>query len=385
VCRISFSRRDEIPRTSSERPLGRETLRVTVVDHIFVVPTGEGGVHEGSTSKSSIAWTYTMKKRSNSMKKKSNSIKLKEERETVTVRHEEACSRKRNFYRRQCAVLQAQLSDEEGLIAKYSSRGSANDAGSTSGAEGKAWPQRVLMELRRTLKIGQALIASCQDEPCCKAYLRWEEKTRAFAEALRETIWCMSVGFYYSTRDFQGNSVVDMAEFPVPELGAYKELHMLQISASDDKEELLQSLDAWIENHMCSVQECGGGLKCDCTEDPPLCIAAQILKIRKEKEQGGSSCVEKYSEVDHTSVLLKINSNALKDGKLLGAGAFCSLVETIWLGNKYAKKIFSLDNPSMFRDEANALSKLTHPHMVTVSAYSVPAPDSESQTSSLLI
>ena len=303
----------------------------------------------------------------------------KEERATIPKQRGEP--REKNFYRKQCAVLQAQLSEAEKILTKHDS---IVRNGAASACAGLFWPRAALIDLRRMQIIGKGLIEGCCDEPCSKAYLRWGVRTLAFAETLRDITWCMSVGFYYDTKCSQGNPSIVMTEFPIPELGAFKEMHMLQMAASDDRKELLKSLDVWIEKHECSGQECGGPQKQG--ENPPLCIATQILRKRnKEKKNGGSSFgVGKHSIVDHTAVLLNINSKALENGKLIGAGATCSVVETTWLGVKYAKKDFNLDHPILFRDEANALSKLTHPHMVAVSAYSVHV-DSESENVSSLL
>lgn len=77
----------------------------------------------------------------------------------------------------------------------------------------------------------------------------------------------------------------------------------------------------------------------------------------------------------HHSVLWNINSDVLKDGMLIGKGGFCEMIETTWLGDTYAKKSFNMHSENVFTDEANALAKLCHRHMVTVLDYSM---DSES-------
>ena len=146
-------------------------------------------------------------------------------------------------------------------------------------------------------------------------------RTLAFAETLRDITWCKSVGFYYDTKCSQGNPSLVMTECPIPELGAFKEMHMLQMAASDDRKELLKLLDVWIKKHECSGQKCGGPQKQG--ENPPLCIATQILEKRNKQKKNGGSCigVGKHSIVDHTAVLLNINSKALENGQLIGAGA----------------------------------------------------------------
>ncbi|KAG0561488.1 hypothetical protein KC19_9G068200 [Ceratodon purpureus] len=286
-----------------------------------------------------------------------------------------------NFYRNQSRVLKKQLSDAEEILTKHISH--VSQGRGTVSSVGLRWPQSTLLELLRMLKAGKALIEGCHDDPCFKAYLRWTEMTLAFAETMKEIIWCMSVGFYSNKkRCSQGNPFTAMDEFPLAELGACKELYMLQMAASDDERELLKAVDMWIEKHRCSVKECGGPQQP--FENPPFCIATQIWERRnEEKKKVGDAGIETSFEVDHTSILWNINSKILpEDGKFIGSGAFCSVIETTWLGDTYAKKNFRMENPAVFETEANALSRLTHPHMVTVLAYSV---DAESLISSLLM
>jgi serine/threonine protein kinase len=252
-----------------------------------------------------------------------------------------------NFYRNQCRVLKKQLSDAEEILNKHTSPAWCDGTVSSAGL---SWPQSALLELRRILKVGESLIEGCHNESCFKAYMRRGERTQAFAETVKEIIWCTSVGFYNGTTSLPKNASMSMNEFPLPELGAYKEL--------------------WIERHQCSANECGGPDQQ--VEDSPLCIATQISqRIIEEKKKNDIAVIGTSPEADHTSVLWNIDGKILEDGKFIGSGAFCSVIETSWMGETYAKKNFQMENPAVFRNEANVLSKLTHPHMVTVSAYSV--------------
>lgn len=272
-----------------------------------------------------------------------------------------------NFYRNQCRVLKKQLSDAEEILNKHTSPAWCDGTDSSAGF---SWPQSALLELRQMLKVGESLIEGCHNESCFKAYIRRGERTQAFAETVKEIIWCMSVGFYNGTTSLPKNTSMSMNGFPLPELGAYKELYMMQEAASEDEKDLLNALDVWIERHRCSANECGGPAHQE--EDSPICIATQILqRINEGKMKNDIAVIGKSPEADHTSVLWNIDGKILEDGKFIGSGAFCSVIETTWMGETYAKKNFQMENPAVFRNEANVLSKLTHPHMVTVSAYSV--------------
>ncbi|KAG0615935.1 hypothetical protein M758_5G077500 [Ceratodon purpureus] len=274
----------------------------------------------------------------------------------------------RNFYINQCRVLEEQLSFAEEMSNQIISR----DVTDLLPSANLLWPKSALTELRRVLSVGKSLIQECHNEPCLKAYLKQGERAQAFVETLKEIVWCMSVVFYYN--NIKGSlkenpNLMANDQFPFVKLGAYKELHMLQKAALADQAELVTSLNIWIQNHygVCSAKECGARPE-DEGKVPPFCIAAQILGRRAKID---SAAIEGASEVDHTSVLWNINSHVLEDGAHVGAGSFCSVVETRWLGDTYARKIFQVYHPEIFKNEANALSKLSHRHMVTVSAYSV--------------
>lgn len=94
----------------------------------------------------------------------------------------------RHFYRSQCRVL-----EEEILIAEEILNIEKAPLSATC-----FWPQLALTELLGVVKLGRTLIQDCRhDEVCHKAYLRQVERTQAFAETLKEIVWCMSQVTFY--------------------------------------------------------------------------------------------------------------------------------------------------------------------------------------------
>ena len=218
-----------------------------------------------------------------------------------------------NFYRNQCRVLEKQLSDAEEVLIKHKSPG-----GGTLASAGLVWPKLGLLELQRLLEAGRILIEDCVNDTCLKAYLRRGERTLAFTATLKELIWCMSLGYYNSRRCLPGRSSMAMDDFPLPDLGASKELYMLQIATSDDERELQEAIDEWIGKHECSVNECGGPQRQP--KDPPMCIAAQILERRNKEKKKDGIAGSQTSEADHSSVLWNVNMTILRNGTLIGRG-----------------------------------------------------------------
>lgn len=68
---------------------------------------------------------------------------------------------------------------------------------------------------------------------------------------------------------------------------------------------------------------------------------------------------------------LKIDSNSIVAGRPLGAGAFASVREIDWVGEKLAKKKFNgsgSDNP-FFEHEASIMARLSHPNIIPFYGY----------------
>ncbi|KAG0586806.1 hypothetical protein KC19_2G119000 [Ceratodon purpureus] len=263
-----------------------------------------------------------------------------------------------HFYGNQCNVLKEQLSLAKEILIK----GRESRVISTGDP---LWPKLALTELHRLVKLGRTLIKDCHhDKLCLKAYLRQGERAQAFSEILKEIVWCKSVvGFYHDNMEQVFSTAMD--EFSEFKLGD-EELYLLQNAAGNDQKELLASLDSWIRKHPCSAKECGRPLSQHQANDADSCLAAQISDRVNNSEGGATSEVKD----DHTTVLWKTSQSVLEDGTVIGSGSSGTVTETTWLGDKYAKKEFDMV-PTEFEDEANALAKLNHPHIVKVSAYCV--------------
>jgi serine/threonine protein kinase len=66
-----------------------------------------------------------------------------------------------------------------------------------------------------------------------------------------------------------------------------------------------------------------------------------------------------------------VDAQDLRDVKLLGVGSFGSVVETEWLGQKHAKKVFSDARHQSFKTESEVLAGLSHPHLLRIVGSSV--------------
>jgi serine/threonine protein kinase len=72
-----------------------------------------------------------------------------------------------------------------------------------------------------------------------------------------------------------------------------------------------------------------------------------------------------------TSSLWKVDAQDLPDGKFLGGGSFGSVMETEWLGQKHAKKLFGDSSHESFKMESEVLAGLSHPHLLRIVGSSV--------------
>ncbi|KAG0606600.1 hypothetical protein M758_9G153800 [Ceratodon purpureus] len=257
------------------------------------------------------------------------------------IHHQET---RHHFFKNQCRVLGEQISIAKDIFSDHA-----------------LCPESALPELQRVVRIGETLVEGCQNEICAhKAYLRQDERTKAFEETLTEILWCISIVFFSRERSSTRNpSVLAMDEFPQAMLGA-KEKYVLQNAALADKAVLLASLDIWIDKHVCSAEECGrvvvlSALPLMWQSSGAVCLAAQIRKRMASISKGS----------DPKSSLWITVQNALVDGVQIGKGSLGTVFETKWLGDVYAKKEFDTHCKD-FADEANALAKLNHPHIVKV-------------------
>jgi serine/threonine protein kinase len=69
-----------------------------------------------------------------------------------------------------------------------------------------------------------------------------------------------------------------------------------------------------------------------------------------------------------TSSLWKVDAQDLPDGNFLALGC---VVETEWLGQKHAKKVFGVAGHRSFKIESEVLAGLSHPHLLRIVGSSV--------------
>ncbi len=67
-----------------------------------------------------------------------------------------------------------------------------------------------------------------------------------------------------------------------------------------------------------------------------------------------------------TSSLWKVDAQDLPDGKFLEGGSFGSVMETEWLGQKHAKKVFGDASHWSFKMESEVLAGLSHSHLLRI-------------------
>jgi serine/threonine protein kinase len=66
-----------------------------------------------------------------------------------------------------------------------------------------------------------------------------------------------------------------------------------------------------------------------------------------------------------------VDAQDLPDGKFLGRGIFGIVVETEWLGQKHAKKVFDDASYWSFKRDSEVLAGLSHPHLLRIVGSSV--------------
>jgi serine/threonine protein kinase len=66
-----------------------------------------------------------------------------------------------------------------------------------------------------------------------------------------------------------------------------------------------------------------------------------------------------------------VDAQDLPDGNFLGGGSFGIVMETEWLGQKHAKKVFGDASHESFKMESEVLAGLSHPHLLRIVGSSV--------------
>jgi serine/threonine protein kinase len=66
-----------------------------------------------------------------------------------------------------------------------------------------------------------------------------------------------------------------------------------------------------------------------------------------------------------------VDAQHIRNGEFLGKGGFGAVLETEWLGQKHAKKVFDYAHHSDFKLESDVLAGLSHPHLLRIVGSSV--------------
>jgi serine/threonine protein kinase len=138
-------------------------------------------------------------------------------------------------------------------------------------------------------------------------------------------------------------------------LGAV-DLFKLQRAAIQDREDLRSNLEPLKQGHVCEYS-------CELSQTDSS-LAAHLLKRLNSKPTPTTTEIL-------TSSLWKVDAQDIPDRKFLGAGGFGSVLETEWLGQKHAKKVFGDAKHSSFEKESEVLAGLSHPHLLRIVGRSV--------------
>jgi len=133
-------------------------------------------------------------------------------------------------------------------------------------------------------------------------------------------------------------------------LGAV-DLFKLQRAADQDRDDLRSNLEPLKQGHVCD-----GSCELSQTDSS---LAAHLLERLNSKPTPTTTEIL-------TSSLWKVDAQDLPDGKFLGGGSFGFVLETEWLGQKHAKKVFSGTQEGSFKTESEVLAGLSHPHLLRI-------------------
>ncbi|CAK9859478.1 unnamed protein product, partial [Sphagnum jensenii] len=182
------------------------------------------------------------------------------------------------------------------------------------------------------------------------------ERSEDFEEICYDLQWSTSIVWISRS---QSAATLQDAIF-VPEdcdgrLGAV-DLFKLQRAANQDRDDLRSNLEPLKQGHVCD-----GSCELSQTDSS---LAAHLLERLNSKPTPTTTEIL-------TSSLWKVDVEDLPDGTFLSAGAFASVLETEWLGQKHAKKVFNDVQEESFKKESEVLAGLSHPHLLRVVASSV--------------
>jgi hypothetical protein len=228
--------------------------------------------------------------------------------------------------------------------------------------------EAALKELYRVLTNALSLIKDCRFDPSLskddhhESWLRAAitqrsyERSEDFEEICYDLQWCNSI---VSICCLQSAATLQ-DPILVPEdcdgrLGAV-DLFKLQRAAIQDREDLRSNLEPLKQGHVCDDS-------CELSQTDSS-LAAHLLQRLNSKPTPPTTEIL-------TSSLWKVDAQDLPDGKLLGGGSFGSVLQTEWLGQKHAKKVFGDASHGSFKMESEVLAGLSHPHLLRIVGSSV--------------
>ncbi len=209
--------------------------------------------------------------------------------------------------------------------------------------------EAALKELYRVVTNALSLIKDCRFEPSLsnddhhESWLRAAitqrsyERSEDFEEICYDLQWCTSI---ISICCLQSAATLQ-DRILVPEdcdgrLGAV-DLFKLQRAAIQDREDLRSNLEPLKQGHVCDDS-------CELSQTDSS-LAAHLLQRLNSKPTPTTTEIL-------TSSLWKVDAQDIPDRKFLGAGGFGSVLETEWLGQKHAKKVFGDAKHSSFEKES---------------------------------
>ncbi len=185
---------------------------------------------------------------------------------------------------------------------------------------------------------------------------RSHERSEDFAEICYDLQWCtsiVSIGCLQSAATLQDAILVP--EDCDGRLGA-EDLFKLQRAAIQDREDLRSNLERLKQGHVCDDS-------CELSQTDSS-RAAHLLERLNSKPTPTTTEIL-------TSSLWKVDAQDLPDGKYLGVGSYGTVLETEWLGQKHAKKVFGDASQGSFKMESEVLAGLSHPHLLRIVGSSV--------------
>lgn len=282
-------------------------------------------------------------------------------------------ARAAKFYRCQCRVLIRHLVRVRVMLQEINDTGvlSVDVSKSKSSCTHPPWLMQVVRDLYRLLTQARILIEDCCNESSSlKAALRYGHRSQAFADICKEIVWWKSAIYFHKNIRYVERPNMELEDFPQGRLD-YKDQYDLEMAAEIDRKSLTEELQKWNQEHLCSAEDCGSSTHARNGDFHNFCLATQILRRWIDPKDLFAGNEDSPEQGNHQTLnLWKFNKEFLLPGKTLGSGAFGSVSEATWLGDKYAQKLFSVHGFRSFEGEASALARMTHPHIVQVLAYS---------------